>query len=250
MKKRLIALLLLVLCIFTFFACNSTDEPPVDIEGDLGNQEGDLGNQEGNLGNQEGNLGNQDTPEPQTTVEYGYEQCPTKDERYVSYRIAYKVDREVTASVENPVEIPIKISHGASGPWLGGGYVHPNVERIEIVFEETVLYQKDYFDYIDRYFYRHYSVSFLGTYFSHPKEVNGEEISFYSSEVFDSEKHITFSNEEEYFLDFTNGNEEYTFQIREIYFDASVKVVCEAKLYARFEGDKVHFSTEPFDEAE
>ena len=184
------------------------------------------------------------------TVEYGYDLLQASAEEYVSYRLGYKVEESIMLDKRRELLFELRLSHGTGGPWYGGGFVYPEVKRIEVVFEDEILCKDEYFDYLDSYYYASGVIEHTPSYLE--STYGNKRVELYTSEKYDGNPNsfVRFNNEEEYLLRLSEDKEEYTFRIREVYFDGSVKVVCEAKLYARFDGDTVHFSAEPFDEAE
>lgn len=240
MKKRILCIVLALICIFSLLSCN--EAPPIDDTPD------DSGQQT------QPDDGSQQTPPEENnsqvkkeTIEYGYKKL-RDDDPYPSYRLAYKVNANKNFGRYGVSYLGIKLSHGAEGPWYYGGYIYPNVERVEVWFEDTLLYEDGYFDYLNDHIYFTQDIN------SRPHNslfiIENQQVKFYTSDNYDGERNswVRFNNEVSYTLLFTKNKTEYTFEIREVYFDGSVKVVCEAKLYARFDGNTVYFSNEPFDE--
>lgn len=191
------------------------------------------------------------------TVEYGYKRSSGFKQKYPYYRIAYKVDR-IKEDAGNTTDVEIKISHGTSGPMVDGGYFYPEVQCVQLLLDEDVLFEEEYFKYLDYYLYK--SATYTdGTDEFKYAYIFGERVKFYTSDYYDD--YVTdeivcdgyplmpvviYSNEATYTLPLSEGKDEYTISIREVYFDGTVKTVAEAKLYSHRDGERIYFSTEPF----
>ena len=85
-------------------------------------------------------------------IEYGYDLKRTKEEALIAYRIAFKVPETIDFG-KSKYNFEIQLSHGGGGGWFDGGFVYPNIQRIEVVVNDHILCQDEYFDYIDSYFF-------------------------------------------------------------------------------------------------
>ena len=193
------------------------------------------------------------------TVEYGYDQKPDESRGIFEYMLAYKVEKEIATDEEAyRSDVKIRVSHGSVGPWVDGGYVYPDIQKIEVVLthngKSTLLYRDEYYNYISDCFFRYFQENFeYGRGYGEPALAAGKPVRFYTSDNYIGGGYILkFTNEEEYTVSFSRGTYtgSLTIELREIYGDGTVKVAKTATLYYSKTESTIKFSTEPFDEAE
>lgn len=227
MIRRFVFLIILIAYIFLLTSCitqsGGTDIPPSDAE-------------------------NPSDKIEMTTVECGYLKSG-EDSEYLSYKLAYKVAKSKQYNQDERIVAKIRMSHGSNGGWYSGGYIYPEISRIDVLFEESVLVTLKYFTYLDRYVYYETERDEYSEYWYTSDYCQMHE-KYYADIGKDSAPLIYFDNEVEYYIPLIEGKEEYAFQIREIYSDGTVNIAAEAKLYARFEDGTVYFSAEPFEGGE
>lgn len=245
LRKKIIALLLMLACILALISCDNESTVPPES-----NPPSDGVTTEPPESN---------PPQDEVTiVEYGYE----KDDdfakvTYVNYKIAYKIPSFIEYEEGTLPKVTIKYSHGANGPWIDGGYVYPDVTSVELHLVGDglrILSKNAYFNYLEAFYYVDYATLpiFPTTPPLHGDEVYKEYTSSYSNENTD---YISYSNESEYEISLKEGVTQYTLAIREIlvYREESRvggRYVVKASFYVKFGDGIVYFSNEPFDEAE